>query len=111
MAAFLKIELTETLLNNPILYSSFDHMKNKYDDERRKFEVKYIMSIDDEAVRARMLKHFDCDPNLALVRKGQINNWKTVMMPEQSQRIENRFMEICQSCDELKTYWSKWHIF
>ncbi|CAF4739932.1 unnamed protein product [Rotaria sp. Silwood1] len=111
VATFINIHLTEELLQKVILYSSFNYMKNKYDDERRKFEMIYIEEIEDEIARARMLKQFDGDPNMELVRKGQINDWKTFMSLEQSERIKNKFIETCQKCDGLESYWSKWNIF
>lgn len=86
-------------------------MKNKYDDERRKFEAKYIEEIKDEVVRTRMLKQLDGDSDMNLIRKGQINEWKIYMSLEQSQRINNKFIDTCQKCEGLKSYWSQWNIF
>ncbi|CAM4906997.1 unnamed protein product [Rotaria socialis] len=111
VADFINVDLTDQLLHKVIHYSSFEYMKNKYDNERRKFEGKYIQEIQDEIVRARMLKQLDGEPNMEIVRKGEINDWKTFMSQEQSQRIKEKFIETCQKCDGLESYWSKWNIF
>ena len=76
------------LISQVIYYSSFDYMKNKYDDdERRKFEPQYIQDMTDQVVRDRMLTQFDSNSSLELVQKDQINVWRIWMFDEQSQRI------------------------
>jgi len=86
-------------------------MKSKYDDERQLFHAKRINEITDNIVHDRLLKQFEGEQDLKLVRKGQINDWKSYMTSEQCQQIKDRFTEICQRCDGLGNYWSKWNIF
>ena len=108
MAAFIEIELTTELLEKVIEYSSFQYMRGKYDLERRAFELQTIKSTNDDQLAAEMQKHFDGEVNLKYIRQGAVNGWKSYMTPEQSQRIEDRFNEICQKCDGLESYFAKW---
>ena len=91
--------------------ASFDYMKGKFDNERRRFEAKFIESIEDKAVAAQRHEIFVAESELQTVRKGEINDWKTFMTVEQSDRIYHRFKEVCQGCDGLEKYWTKWNVF
>lgn len=58
-----------------------------------------------------MLKHIGDNSDLALIRTGKINDWKTTMTWKQSQRIRKKFIGTCQKRDGLENYWPKWDIF
>lgn len=91
--------------------TSFDYMKGRFDDERRRFEAKFIESIEDKATAAQRREIFVAESGMKTVRKGELNDWKSYMTAEQSDRIYHRFKEICQGCDELENYWTKWNVF
>ena len=104
------MDLTDELLEKVVQYSSFDYMKGKYDDERHVTRAKAIEKIEDEVEAARLRETFG-PTNFKIMRKGEMNDWKSYMTPEQNQRITDRFLEMCQQCDGLKEHWSKWNIF
>ncbi|UJR19562.1 hypothetical protein I4U23_022692 [Adineta vaga] len=111
VAHFLNVTLTDELLQQIMQYSSFDYMKDKYDAERRLFEASIIDSIEDSELAARRREIFQAESQIKVVRKGEINDWKSFMTSEQSQQIHQRFLEICKECEGLENYWSKWNIF
>lgn len=86
-------------------------MKDKFDHERRAFEQKFIKTIKDQDFAAWRQQIFEAESNLKTVRKGEINDWKSLMTEEQSQQIYQRFIETCRKCDGLENYWSKWNVF
>ena len=86
-------------------------MKNKFDDERRKFEAKIIADMDDKEVAVERQQKFAAELDVKIVRKGEINDWESFLTPEQSRQIYDRFLEICRQCAGLENYWSKWNIF
>ena len=86
-------------------------MKSKFDNERRLFEAEFIESIEDTIVAAQRHELFMAESQLKQIRKGEINDWKSFMTPEQSHRMYDRFMAICKECDGLELYWSKWNVF
>ncbi|CAF2093990.1 unnamed protein product [Rotaria magnacalcarata] len=111
IADFINVELTHHLLERVMKHASFDYMKGKFDHERRTFEKKFIDSIEDNAVAAQRQQIFMAESNLQTIRKGEINDWKSIMTPQQSRRIYQRFIDACQGCDGLENYWSKWNVF
>ena len=92
-------------------HSSFDYMKDKFDAERRFFEAKIIDNMKDQEVAAHRREIFKAESAIKVVRKGQINDWKSFMTQEQSRRIYDRFMDTCKECEGLEKYWSQWNIF
>jgi hypothetical protein len=86
-------------------------MKANFDKERRQFEAKFIESIKNKSVAARRNEIFKAESELKTIRKGEINNWKEFITPEQSHRMYLRFLVACEGCDGLENYWSKWNVF
>ncbi|CAF1048168.1 unnamed protein product [Adineta steineri] len=111
IANFIDIALNDELLEKVLKYSSFDYMKNKYDAERRLFEKNIIDNIEDKEAAAQRREIFMNESGIKVVRKGEINDWKSFMTPEQSRQIYDRFMATCKECEGLENYWLKWNIF
>jgi hypothetical protein len=86
-------------------------MKNKYDAERRLFEKNIIENMEDQEAAAQRREIFMAESGIKVVRKGEINDWKSFMTTKQSRQIDDRFMAACKDCEGLKNYWSKWNIF
>ena len=86
-------------------------MKDKFDAERRIFEAKIIENTEDKIAAAQRREKFIAESEMKIIRKGEINDWKSFMTPEQSRRIHDRFMATCKKCEGLENYWSKWNIF
>jgi hypothetical protein len=103
--------LDDQLLEKVMKQASFEYMKGKFDNERRLFEAKFIGSIEDEIVAARRHEIFMAESELKTIRKGEINDWKSFMTSEQSDRMYRRFKAACEGCDELENYWTKWNVF
>ncbi|CAF0973550.1 unnamed protein product [Didymodactylos carnosus] len=111
VANFINIVLSDELLEQVMQHSSFDYMKDKFDAERRMFEAKIIENTEDKIAAAQRREKFIAESEMKIVRKGEINDWKSFMTPEQSRRIYDRFMATCKNCEGLENYWSKWNIF
>ncbi len=103
--------MSDELLERVMQHSSFDYMKDKFDAERRMFEAEIIENMEDKEAAAQRREIFIAESEIKVVRKGQINDWKSFMTPEQSRRIYDRFKEMCKECEGLENYWSKWNIF
>jgi hypothetical protein len=103
--------LDDQLLEKVLKYSSFEYMKDNLDNERRLFEAKIIESIQNEIIAAQRKEIFEAESKLKTTRKGEINNWKSFMISEQSHRRYRRFLTVCEGCDGLDNYWSKWNVF
>ena len=88
-------------------HASLEYMNGKFDNERRLFEAKFIATIKNKTVVAQRRGIFMAESQLKTIRKGEINDWKSFMTPEQNHRIYHRFIAACEGCDELKNYWSK----
>ena len=86
-------------------------MKDNFDRERRKFEEKIIKNMEDSAATDWRREIFVGEEKMTTVRKGEINDWRSFLSEEQSQRIDNRFKEICIDCDGLENFWSKRNVF
>lgn len=97
IAAFISVTLDDQLLERVLKHASF--------------EATFIRSIKNKEVAARRHEIFMAESELKTVRKGDINDWKSFMTSEQSDRIYQRFLTACEECDELENYWSKWNVF
>ncbi|CAF1044871.1 unnamed protein product [Adineta steineri] len=111
VASFINITLNDELLGKVMKHSSFDYMKDKFDVERRIFTENSIKKMEDKIEAAKRHEAFAKLSEVKFVRKGKINDWKSMMTPEQSGRIYDRFMILCKECEGLENYWSKWNIF
>ncbi len=103
--------LDDQLLDRVMNYSSFEYMKANFDNERRQFEAKFIENIKNKILAARRKEIFKAESELKIIRKGEINNWRSFMTPEQNHRMYLRFLVACEGCDGLENYWSKWNVF
>lgn len=100
--------MNETLVQDVLKSTSFEYMKDKYDYERRMAEADYISKIEDETDAEYRWQVFRAEADMKVVRKGVINDWKTIMNAEQSERINTQFIKLCQRCDGLSEFWKNW---
>jgi hypothetical protein len=107
----MNIVLSDELLGRVMQHSSFDYMKDKFDAERRLFEAKIIDNMEDKVAAAQRREIFMAESGIKVVRKGEINDWKSFMTSDQSRRIYDRFIETCKECEGLEKYWTQWNIF
>jgi hypothetical protein len=75
-------------------------MKDKFDNERRQFEAKFIETIEKKIIADQRREIFMAESDLRTIRKGQINDWKSFMTHKQNQRIYQRFLEACQGIED-----------
>ncbi|CAF1423965.1 unnamed protein product [Adineta steineri] len=94
VATFLDVELSDELIERIALVTSFDYMKNaKYNERLSEKNHGHILQ-----------------PR-AVVRKGEIGDWRTLMSEEQSRRLDARFKEATHGNQELSTLWDEYNIF
>ncbi|GAA0604077.1 hypothetical protein GCM10009001_21530 [Virgibacillus siamensis] len=75
IANFLNVDRTEKEINEAVDWASFDNMKA--------LEKKQNTHVSGNSPLA--------DPNIAFVREGQANKWKSVLSQEQQQQINQKF--------------------
>jgi hypothetical protein len=96
VVGLLNIELTDELLENVTIFSSFNYMKENFDVNRKAFEADIPHSVPE-------LRN-----DRVSVRKGAVGDWKTMLSDEQSRRINDQFREKTRKHTELRGYWDRY---
>ena len=98
IAHFLDIKLDQNLLDKVLLYSSFEYMKNKYDEARNYFD-------EQQQQKSTENRSFEFSP-LTIVQKGSVGGHRSVMDADQIQRLDRLTKKIVQRMTGLASFWS-----
>ena len=96
IADFLGIQLNETLLEQVLKYSSFDYMKDRYDNARNYFDQQQLSNDS---------RSFGFCP-LTIVQKGVVGSHRSVMSKEQIQRLNMISQKMEYDMPGLKMFWT-----
>ncbi|CAF0908562.1 unnamed protein product [Rotaria sordida] len=93
VAHFMNIELSDSLLERTVTYSSFNYMKERF---HKAYSTQARVALANEALDAPSpidKTHLQMCDNCIVVREGVAGNWSSTMSEEQSQRLDKIFAE------------------
>ncbi|CAF3261304.1 unnamed protein product [Rotaria socialis] len=93
LADFMNIELTDDLVERIVTYSSFNYMKERFDDT---YEKQARIALADESVDAPWpmdKTSLEYIHYMRRVRQGGVGKWRSMMTDEQAERIDKSFAE------------------